>query len=58
MDLFQKQGFPVVKAPAIRWIGQTAVAGYPDILAKLPVDGLTALETKTGDDPPLTDNQI
>jgi hypothetical protein len=57
MDLFQKNGYPAVKEPAIRLVGGTDVYGRPDILAKLPGYGLCAVEIKTGNDPVFTDNQ-
>ena len=55
---FEKQGIPVVRAPAIRIIGNNSnVIGYPDILIHEPGHPIEVWEVKTGDDPPLTDNQ-
>ena len=58
VDYFQKNGIPVVKAPAVRLIGSDgSVIGYPDIIVDVPSQGLTVVEVKTGEDPPLTLNQ-
>jgi hypothetical protein len=58
MEYFQRSRIPAVKEPSIRLIGQTAVVGFPDIMVLLPGFGLATLEIKTGEDPPLTDNQM
>ena len=57
MKLFQKNGYPAIKEPAIRLVGAIDVFGRPDIMANLPGYGLCALEIKTGENPTFTDNQ-
>jgi hypothetical protein len=57
MDYFKKQGYPAVKELPIRLVGGTDVYGRLDILAKLPICGICALEMKTGNDPTFTENQ-
>ena len=54
---YQERGISAVKTPAIRWIGQTDIAGYPDIFVKLPDVGLAAIEIKTGENPGFTEQQ-
>ena len=55
----EKQGWPVVDGPAIRVVGpNNQVIGYPDLVVKRPDGVLEILEVKTGDDPPLTTNQM
>jgi hypothetical protein len=57
MDYFKKQGYPAVKELPIRLVGGMDVYGRLDILAKLPICGICALEMKTGNDPTFTENQ-
>lgn len=58
MGLFQKEGIPAVRAPAIRIIGSNPnVIGYPDMMVHQAGYPLEIWEVKTGGDPPFTDNQ-
>ena len=57
MDYFKKQGYPAITELPIRLVGGTDVYGRLDILAKLPICGICALEMKTGNDPTFTENQ-
>jgi len=59
MDYFQKNGIPAIEKPALRFIGPNdAVIGFPDMIVRLPGIGLAVIEVKTGNDPPLTLQQV